>query len=231
MWAVTTRTAHRRATLLLYAAVQFVVLSAIAMRVFAGGTPRNPWAPRYDFWNNFLSELGATHTWAGRRNYASMVLFSIGLATIGVAMVAFARSWRAFAFARSRARGVGLASEYTCALSGSAFAALACSPVDKVLDLHNTLVVVAFGLLFVYAVSLTVVWALNGAAWLQIVSCVAYVAIVIVYFAVVLHAARLGIGTQRARTLLVGSQKIMAYASMLYVVYLTVMIRRIVGRG
>ena len=51
--------AHRRATILLYAAIQFVALTAIAMAVYAGGTTANPWSPGYDFTGNFLSDLGA----------------------------------------------------------------------------------------------------------------------------------------------------------------------------
>lgn len=222
----TTRFAHRSATFLLYAAAQFLVLTTIAMRVYSGGSWANPWGTGYDFWDSFLSELGATHSWVGRPNYASMILFSAALATIGVAMVMFARTWRAFAFDRSRARVFGIASQVAGTLSGCAFVALACCPLDKLLALHNALVVTAFALLLAYSVSLTIVWARNGATALQLVSCAAYVLIVLAYFAVVVYATRLGLATRRSHWLLVGSQKLMAYASMAYVAYLTILIRR-----
>lgn len=217
---MTARGAHRRATLLFYAALAFVVLTTIAMRVYPG----------YAFWDNFLSDLGMTHTWAGRPNYPAMLLFGSALSTIGIALVAFATTWRTFAFRRERAAALGGASEVFGCLSGCAFVALALAPVDRMLDDHNGLVVAAFALLLLYTVSLTIVWGYNAATRPQLLSCVAYVVIVLVYFAVVIYAARVGIGTQRARDLLIGSQKIMVYASMAYVMYLSLVIQAALGR-
>ncbi len=106
---------------MLYAALQFVVLTAIAMVVYGDG---------YRFSHNFLSELGATTTWSGTPNHAAAVLFGIALAGLGSAFVAFAGAWRAFAFARGRARGAGIASQLFGTASGTAFVAVAVTPVN-----------------------------------------------------------------------------------------------------
>jgi hypothetical membrane protein len=120
----------KRAWFLRYAALQFVVLTAIAMHVYADG---------YRFTNNFFSELGMTTTWWGRTNHVSAALFSIALATLGIAFIAFATTDRGRG---TRAFGM---------LSGAAFAGVACVPVNLAFDLHNALVVSAFALLLGYA--------------------------------------------------------------------------------
>jgi len=214
--------AHRRAAVLLYAAIQFVALTAIAIRVYAGG---------YDFFANFLSELGATYTWSGQPNHAAAALFSIALGTLGAAFVAFASAWRAFAFAHGRARAVGIAGQLFGTTSGIAFVAVAVTPVNLALDLHNAFVIAAFSLLLGYAASMTIVWSRNGATKAQLAACVAYVLLVCAYAAAVVVAVRSGVGTEHGRRILVVSQKIIAYASMLYIMYLTIAIRRTANRS
>ena len=56
------------------------MLTAIAMAVYGDD---------YRFGHNFLSELGATYTWAGTPNHPAAVLFAIALAGLGCAFVAF----------------------------------------------------------------------------------------------------------------------------------------------
>jgi hypothetical protein len=214
---VTARSARIRAALLLYAALQFVVLTTIAMAVYADG---------YRFFFNFLSELGATHAWSGRANYPAMLLFTVALVTLGLAFIAFAGTWRAFAFARGRSKPLGVAAHVFGTASGMTFVAVGVTPVDVALNAHNTLVVVAFGLLLGYALMLTVVWSRNGATPLQQTASTTYLVLVLAYFGVVAMAARAGVATPRGRELLVASQKAFAYISMLYVVYITLSTRR-----
>jgi hypothetical protein len=60
-----------RAVVLIYASVQFLLLTAIAMLVYPGGAVYEPDASRYLFFRNFFSDLGATITPSGRPNLAS----------------------------------------------------------------------------------------------------------------------------------------------------------------
>ncbi|MGE5186148.1 MAG: DUF998 domain-containing protein [Acidobacteriota bacterium] len=209
--------ARWRAGLLLYAAIQFIVLVAIAMVVFPGG---------YDLATNFLSELGGTRTWTGQANTTGAVLFSIALASLGVAFVAFAGAWRAFAFAHGRARPAGVAAQLFGTGSGAAFVAVAVTPVNLAVDLHNTFVVAAFGLLLGYAAAMTIVSWRNGIPRGQLVASAAYLAVVAAYFAVVAYGASADVATAHGRMILVVSQKVIVGTSMLFVAYLTTATRR-----
>ncbi len=218
--------ARARAGFLLYAAIQFVVLTAIAMVLYAGGTWFDPSASRYELAHNFFSDLGATHAWSGRANYDSAVLFTIALATLGIAFIAFAGAWRAFAFARSRARGAGIAAQLFGTLSGACFIAVSVTPIDHALHAHNTFVVAAFGCLLGYAGSLTIVMWRNGARGAHLVAHGLYLALVMAYVAMVLVAVRRGIATEDGVVVMVISQKVVAYASMLFVAFLTTSTRK-----
>jgi hypothetical protein len=223
MWLLNVR---RRAGFLLWAAVQFVVLTTIAMQVYAGGTIWDPWAPGYTFGGNFLSELGATRAWSGHDNHASMVLFSLALGTLGVAFVLFAGAWRGFAFANKRGLALGVASRVFGTLSGLCFLAVSVTPINLALQAHNMFVVAAFGLLLGYAVCTTLVWWRNGAGALELAVSFCYVVFVLAYVGVVVYAVRHGTFTEPEYRLLVLSQKAMAYGSMLYIAFVTLRVRR-----
>ena len=149
--------AFRRAGWLRYAAIQFVVLVAIAMVAYPGGTWLDPTSARYQLAHNFLSDLGATRALSGRTSYLSAALFALALATLGSALVAFAPTWRGFAFARGRARAFGIASTVLGCAGGAAFVGVAASPIDLALRAHNAFVVAGFALLACYAACLAIV--------------------------------------------------------------------------
>jgi hypothetical protein len=216
---------RRRANFLFFAAIQFVVLTTIAMRIYPGGTIADPTRSGYAFLGNFFSDLGATRAWSGRSNATCSALFGIALGTLGIAFIVFAGAWRAFAFRRGRARAAGIAAQVFGTLSGAAFLGVAVTPVNLHLDLHNTLVVAAFGLLLGYACCLTILWWRNDATVAQLVASVAYLVLVAVYVAVVMAAVRMGIATERGRSILIVSQKAIAYVSMVYIVYVTMVVR------
>jgi hypothetical protein len=54
----------QRASLLIYAAAQFIVLTAIAMAVYPGGAVYRRGSDGYLFFQNFFSDLGATSTYS-----------------------------------------------------------------------------------------------------------------------------------------------------------------------
>jgi hypothetical protein len=196
----------------LLAALNFVVLTTIAMYVYA---------EHYEFSFNFLSELGATRTWAGAPNHPSAVLFGLALGGVGTGFIGFAGAWRAFAFERKRARAAGIAAQLFGTASGAAFVAVAVTPVNVALELHNTFVLAAFGLLLCFAASMTILIARNGATLARMLASVWYLLVVAGYVAVVAYAVRVGVVTERGHRLLVVSQKIVAAASMLYIAYFT----------
>ncbi len=224
-----TVTVFRRAGLLRYVAIQFLVLVAAAMAVYAGGTYWDPGAPRYELTHNFLSDLGMTHAWSGRASYASSALFFVALASVGVGLVMFAPTWRQFAHTRGRSTFAGRASTALGIASGLAFVGVACTPFDLALMWHNGFVLAAFGLLLGYVIALTVVMANNGASAGQNALNLAFVVLVIGYVALIFFGPRLN--TPGGHQIQVIGQKIVAAGAMLHVIGMTTLLRRATGRA
>ena len=216
--------AYRTAGLLRYAAIQFVVLTALAMVLYAGGTWFDPTTAHYHFTDNFLSDLGMTHAFSGRANYASSIVFLVALTSIGAALIAFVWRWKEFAFDRRRAALAGHAAAVLGTLSGLAFIGVAVTPFDLALRAHNTLVIAAFGLLMLFVAAITIAMWRNG---LPVGANLAYLACVLGYVALVLRGPHMW--TPHGHTVQVIGQKAIAYASMLHVIYLTTTIRRSIG--
>jgi hypothetical membrane protein len=214
--------AYRRAGLLRYAAIQFVVLVAGAMAAYPGGTWTDRDASGYTLARNFLSDLGATRAWSGEVNYLSAVLFALALATLGGALAAFAWTWRAWAFARGRAGRAGVASAVLGTASGAAFAAIGIVPVDRLLALHNGIVVAAFALLLGFAATIAYVAWRNGVAGAA--ANVAYLAIVATFFAVASFGPRPD--SPHGLEVQVVAQKLVVAASLVQIVALTTRVRR-----
>ncbi len=217
-------TASRVAAFVRYAALQFVALTSIAMATYPGGSWDESASRGYRFAHNFFSDLGATRTFSGASNTVSMVLFGIAMTTIGVAVAAFAWTWREFAFARRRARVAGIASAAFGTVSAAAFTAIAFAPIDRMLHLHNLLVMTAFGALLCYAACLTIVMWRNGIGGVRLAATVVYVMSVAGYIATIVHEVRAG--SPDELIVLVVSQKLVVYASMAYIVLLATIIRR-----
>jgi hypothetical protein len=211
---VLSTTARRGAGALLFAALSFVALTSLAVWLYPG----------YRFTHQFLSELGVTQTWWRRPNHEAAIAFSVGVASLGLGMIVFAAAWRDYAFAKGRARGVGLASQACGSLSGLSFVGVACSPMNLALDLHNALVVAAFVLLLAFAICLTSVWWKNGAPRSVLVGGALFAVLIAGYVA----AFGWAVATEpRAhRQLLVIAQKVVVSAALAYVVLLTLTVRR-----
>lgn len=60
----------------IFAAIQFVALTVIAMFIYPGGTGSDPSLESYDFFRNFFSSLGLTVAPDGEPNWVSAILFS-----------------------------------------------------------------------------------------------------------------------------------------------------------
>lgn len=219
-----TATVFRRAGVLRYVAIQFLVLVAIAMVLYPGGTYWDRSAPHYELALNFLSDLGMTRAWSGHTSYASSALFGVALASMGIGLVLFAPTWRQFAHARGRATFAGRASAALGIGSGLAFVGVACTPFDLALMWHMAFVLAAFALLLGYVIALAIVMANNGASPVQNALNVAYVALVIGYVALIFFGPRLR--TMEGFHVQVIGQKVIAAGSMLHVICLTTLLRR-----
>jgi hypothetical protein len=151
-----------RSSVLIGAAGLFVVLTAIAMLAYPGGARYRYKADQYLFFDNFLSDLGATETLTGHRNTASRVLFVIALIGLGLALAWFAPAWRTLALRSDVTTTPGPAAQLLGVLTGAGFVGIALTPWDRALDTHEFLVRATFGALCAYIACLTIVIAQNG---------------------------------------------------------------------
>jgi len=75
------------ATITIVGNVQFLIGTAVAMALYAGGTAWAREASGYSFWTNFFSDLGLWRSWSGRSNEASSVLFGVTTALFGLSLL------------------------------------------------------------------------------------------------------------------------------------------------
>jgi len=75
---------------IIFGPAQYIVLTAIAMLFYAGGTMIDPLSPGYDFWGNFFSDLGRVIALSGAPNIVSFTIFTITALVLSFSFVPFA---------------------------------------------------------------------------------------------------------------------------------------------
>jgi hypothetical protein len=202
--------AVRGATLLLYASVQFLILTLVAMVVFPGGTRYSPDATRYLFFRNFFSDLGATHTVSGKPNPVSAVLFIIAAASVGLALVVTSGVWKSI---EPKATALGRTAQVFAVLAGICFVGIAATPWNLLLREHNFFVKLGFSLLLGLTVSTLLLQ--KRAEWPPVYVWLnwLYVALLLSYVYILFEGPRLT--TENGLAFQVTAQKIVIYSSIL----------------
>lgn len=126
------------------ACVQFVVLTAVAMLVYPGGTVTDPEAQGYRFFQNFFSDLGRTQTPLGAPNTAAAILFFVALTLAGLGLALFFVILPRLFAQRRPARVASWLGSTAGVISGLAYVGIACTPANVALAAHGMFVQVAF---------------------------------------------------------------------------------------
>lgn len=213
-----------RALVLIYASVQFVVLTAVAMLVYPGGAVYELEASRYLFLRNFFSDLGATTTPSGRPNLASHVLFAIALGSVGLALVLASSNWKVIVAKGQAARAAGVASQVVEIVAGLGFIGIAATPWNLVLDAHNGFVRAAFGFLLAYDLCLLVIQLRNGWSSAYTAANAVYLLLLLAYVGILFFGP--GLDTKIGLEFQVAAQKIIVYASVINLGLQAVSVRR-----
>jgi hypothetical membrane protein len=137
--------------------VQFVVLTAVAMLVYPGGTVADPASHGYAFFRNFFSDLGRTKTTLGAPNTASFLLFFVALTLAGLGLILFFTAMPGFfrqavqptSLQVRLARVLSWAGSAFGVVSGLSFVGVACTPANLYLGPHGLFVEAAFLSFFV----------------------------------------------------------------------------------
>jgi hypothetical protein len=216
--------AHLRATVMVYAAVQFVVLTVIGMAIYPGGSMANPRADRYVFMANFFSDLGATVTQSGASNRLACALFIAALGSVGAALIFFSSSWKFLTDGVPESRRMGRFSQVAGVLSGLCLIGIAATPHNLAAATHMNFVKSAFVLLLGFIAPFTYLQAVH--AWPR-----AYVRLGALYVVTLLaYVVNLFIGpsvrTPFGFSFQVVTQKAIVYYSIATVAVLALAVRR-----
>ena len=213
-----------RALVLIYASIQFLVLTAIAMLFYPGGAVYELDANRYLFLRNFFSDLGATITPSGRPNLVSHILLVIALGCVGLALILASSTWRVIVVRRQSAQAVGLASQVLETIAGLGFIGIAATPWNLVLDAHNGFVRAAFGFLLAYDLCLLVIQLCNRWSSAYTAANAVYLLLLLAYVGILFLGPRLD--TRSGLEFQVAAQKIIVYASVMNLGFQAISIRR-----
>jgi hypothetical protein len=196
------------------ACVQFVVLSAIAMLLYPGGSRADPASGRYSFFNNFFSDLGLTTAINGAPNTASMILFIIGLTVAGLGLVLFFVTAPQF-FQRERfLRVLSALGSLFGALSGLCFIGVAWSPANLAAGPHGQFTLWAFQT-FLVVVVFYVLAILLSPRFPNVYALVYFLFAVLLAGYIVLMMRGPGLDTAQGVSIQATGQKLIVYAAIL----------------
>jgi hypothetical protein len=205
--------------LLLYSSLQFVVLSFGAMLFYPGGAMYQPDARGYLFFQNFLSDLGATITRRNQNNGAAMILFVVGLVSVGISLAASSSIWKQVIAPPGRRMFFGHVAQVLAVLAGACYIGIAATPWNLMLSVHMFFVQSAFSLLLAFVFCLTMLQIQNKWPFRYVTSNLIYVAILSAYVFVLFDGPNLE--TLRGLVFQVVAQKIIVYVSILNLAYQT----------
>jgi hypothetical protein len=124
--------------------ILFIVLTLGAMLFYPGGTLTDPSTSGYQFFRNFLSELGLTVTHAGEYNTISLLLFVPALTLAGSGLVLFFIAFPQFFISSRLVRVVSLVGSFVGVAAGICFIGIALTPANLLPEFHIQFVLWAF---------------------------------------------------------------------------------------
>lgn len=212
------------AGLLLYSSAQFFVLTTVAMILYPGGAKFIRNADHYLFFQNFFSDLGASHSWSGKKNLPGEILFIVALSCVGFALIGSSGAWKFIAPRERRKYSWGWAAQLCAVLSGLCYIGIAATPWNMMLEVHNIFVKAAFSFLLGFIVCLSALQTQAGWPGRFLATNYVYLALLFVYVSILFFGPKLdhpnGLAFQ------VVAQKIIVYTSILNLAYQAIGIRQ-----
>ncbi len=120
-----------------FGAIQFLVLTILAMLIYPGGTIHHPEYVEYDFLYNYFSDLGRTFTFDGSSNWLCHIIFRITLTVSGICLIAFFIALPSL-FRSSGSKVLILIASFFGVLSGACYIGIANVPWNLDLGLHRS---------------------------------------------------------------------------------------------
>lgn len=126
------------------ACVLFVILTAVAMLLYPGGTIVDPTATGYHFFENYLSDLGLTRSRSGAANGPTMLLFIVALVSVALALGVFFLAFTRLCAAAPRALRLSRRAALVGAITCVSFIGVAGTPRDLAYPEHVAFELLAF---------------------------------------------------------------------------------------
>ncbi len=194
----------------------FVILTALAMLIYPGGTVADPATRGYSFFTNFFSDLGLTVAHNGQPNPIAGLLFPIALTLAGLALALFFVAFIRF-FTQSRLSLIlGVIGTLLGVVAGGCFIGVAFTPADIFREAHGQFVLNAFQA-FLFAVAIYVVVMLRDRTYPKRYALIFILFAVLLGVYLVLITQGPDMDTAQGLLMQATGQKIIVYASILSV--------------
>lgn len=144
-----------------FTAVQFVVLTVVAMFFYPGGTGSDPDSAGYSFLRNFFSSLGLTVAQNGEPNWISAGLFFIALTLAGLGLVVYYIFCPKFFWHKPVLKVLSVLGSICGVFSGICFIGVAFTPANLLPGQHGWFVINAFRTFLFVAIFYTAAVFLN----------------------------------------------------------------------
>ncbi|MHA2392551.1 MAG: hypothetical protein ACXAEX_11465 [Promethearchaeota archaeon] len=134
--------------LIIIGCIQFIILTAVAMIFYQGGTYINPSITHYDFWYNLFSDLGRLVAHSGISNSISFPIFILTLSLWGIMQIPFYITFPRFFKSPKNKNKLSIAGSLLGVLNGILYIGIAFTPSDVLGSLHDIFVVIGFSAIF-----------------------------------------------------------------------------------
>lgn len=198
--------------------IQFLILTSLAMIFYPGGTRDNYYEAKYNFLENFFSDLGRVETFLGESNIVSRSLFTAALTIVGLALIAYFIIFPFFITENKAAKWLSIIGSINGFVSGINYIGIGFAPYDispEIGALHTNFVYIAFTssiltiLLYTIAIFLEKDYP-NIYSWIYIIF-----GLILVGYLIILYA---GPSTSTYAGLLVNvvGQKVIVYSEIIF---------------
>ncbi len=124
-------------------AIQFFILSSLAMEYYPGGTIHDRSSEGYSFFTNYFSDLGRTRSWSGENNWTSNILFKISLTGVGLSLSLFFLMISTL-FKNAEAKLLAIIASVAGIISALCYIGIAHTPLNIDYGMHTLYVRVGF---------------------------------------------------------------------------------------
>jgi len=121
---------------MILASILFLLFILTSIFAFPGGNLIDSNSTHYNFFYNYISELGNSITITGKDNTASKIFFITAFASYGLVLIYYSRIWRAIGTEAENLKFFGFTSKFSMIISGLAFIGIAFTPWNSLLYEH-----------------------------------------------------------------------------------------------